>query len=127
MFATEFRTSVRPYTLAFLLLCALNLPVLAQQFTGMVYDEVSGDPLPFVNIHMKGRTQGRFTDDCGKFTMHAESDTATLLFRYLGYAPKETLLKLSDAVTKIGLVPEDVTLDAVAITPEYSYDRRLFK
>lgn len=102
-----------------------NLP--AQKFSGIVYDKSSGAPLSFVNIRVKNVSQGCFSDDLGKFTIKTDADTATLIFRYLGYAQQEVLMHKDQPDLRIDMAPEDLTLEAVSITPEYSYDIRMFK
>lgn len=55
--------------------------------TGQVTAE-SGEPLPGVNVSIKGMSGGTITDSEGKYSIEAEP-TATLIFSFMGYATKE--------------------------------------
>lgn len=58
------------------------------QISGVVADSVSGDPLPGVNVLVKGTTTGVTTDLDGKYTIDAASNS-TLVFSFIGYEQKE--------------------------------------
>jgi TonB-linked SusC/RagA family outer membrane protein len=70
-----------------------NLPATMQQqegfsVSGIVVDQ-SGDPLPGVNIVVKGTTTGTATGIDGDFVIRAPYSKASLVFSYIGYQPKE--------------------------------------
>jgi TonB-linked SusC/RagA family outer membrane protein len=56
--------------------------------TGTVTDEAN-DPLPGVNVTVKGTTIGIVTDIDGKYRIHVPGKDAILLFSYIGYATQE--------------------------------------
>ena len=60
--------------------------VLAQNMaiTGTVTDE-TGDPMPGVNILIKGSLTGNSTDQNGKYLINVTSEQAVLVFSYIGY------------------------------------------
>lgn len=61
--------------------------------TGKVTDPATGDPMIGVNIMVKGTTIGTISDVNGKFALPAAVDpNSTLIFTFIGYAPKEVPL-----------------------------------
>lgn len=56
--------------------------------TGMVTDEL-GEPLPGVNIVVKGTTTGVNSDADGKYSLQVPNRDAVLMFSFIGYIPKE--------------------------------------
>lgn len=101
-------------------LCIL-LPVfsaLAQQVTisGRVVDE-KDTPLSFVNVYIKGTSEGSSTDQQGRFSFHyTEKGTVTLCASMLGYdeflrtAPASQLQDIT-----IKMKPSSVALDNVVV------------
>lgn len=74
--------------LCFALLTLISFNALAQKtVTGKVTDE-SGEPLPGVNVLIKGTTTGAQTDLDGNFRL-AVDDGATLVFSYVGFETQE--------------------------------------
>jgi TonB-linked SusC/RagA family outer membrane protein len=55
---------------------------------GVVTDATSGDPLPGVNIVVKGTTKGTITGPDGSYSIEVEPDQ-TLVFSFVGYEHKE--------------------------------------
>lgn len=77
---------------------------LAQKGTvaGTIMANESGaiQPMPFVNVVIKGTTTGATTDLDGKFNFAAEPGTHTLLVSFVGYEPSErTIAVTADART----------------------------
>jgi TonB-linked SusC/RagA family outer membrane protein len=65
-----------------------SLPEISQQqltVTGLVKDQ-AGEPLPGVNISVKGTTTGVISDFEGKFSINVPNGQAVLVFSYLGFA-----------------------------------------
>ena len=56
--------------------------------TGTVTDE-KGDPLPGVNIVVKGTTTGVVSDAAGRYSITAPDSESVLVFSFLGYATQE--------------------------------------
>jgi len=56
--------------------------------TGTVTDEL-GDPLPGVNVLIKGTTQGTTTNEKGVFSLSVPNSSAVLIISYIGYATSE--------------------------------------
>lgn len=72
------------------------------RITGRVVDISTGEPLPGVNIVVKGTTTGTVTDMEGKYRLDIPAE-ATLVFTYIGYKPEETttgsLIEINAALT----------------------------
>ncbi len=56
---------------------------------GYVYDKVSGEPLPGVNVIVKGTTYGTVTDIDGYYSIKVPSSSDILSFSFIGYANQE--------------------------------------
>ena len=73
---------------------AMNMPevaITAQQgitITGIVTD-TDGEPLPGVNITVKGTTTGIVSDANGNYTLTVTSNEAVLVFSYIGFVRQE--------------------------------------
>jgi len=78
---------------------------------GTVSDELS-EPLPGVNVSIRGTTQGAMTNGNGEFTLTIPSDTCVLVFSYIGYkqqiipiGEREVIsVKMKEATAEIGEV-----------------------
>ena len=71
-----------------LLFLFLSLPAQAQiaSVKGVVTDEVTGDPLPFVSVVVQGATSGTSTDFTGEFQLEGlEAGLVNLSFSSVGY------------------------------------------
>ena len=62
-----------------------------RKITGQVKDAL-GEPIIGANVVVKGTTNGTITDMDGKFSLEVP-DNATLLISYIGYSPKEIVVK----------------------------------
>lgn len=49
----------------------------------------SGNPMPGVNVLVKGTTLGTSTDSNGRYSLNAPAGDATLVFSFIGYATQE--------------------------------------
>jgi len=74
-----------------LLLLLLFLPafVVAQNVTGVVTDEASGQPLPGVNVIVKGTSNGVSTDFDGKFNLSNVANGSVIEFSFIGYKSQD--------------------------------------
>jgi len=68
----------------------MSIYVIAQEssITGLVTDNSTHEPIPGVNIVIKGTTNGCTSDIDGKFSINA-SKYATLVFSFIGYESQE--------------------------------------
>lgn len=80
-----------------------------QVVTGKVTDSETGEPLPGVNVVVKGTTIGTTTDIDGSFSLNVPDFNVTLIFSFVGYAMQEiplagrTNINVNMASEKIGL------------------------
>ena len=84
------------FVISFLML--LPLTMAAQTIKGKVID-TSGEALPFMNVVLKGTTNGTTTDDNGEFSITVKSLPATLVVSSIGYTTKELKVKNTSYVT----------------------------
>ena len=79
-------------------LFALSTSTLAQKGTvaGTITSNEGGSvqPLPFVNVVLKGTTTGATTDLDGKFSFPADPGTHTLQVSFVGYEPAERIVNV---------------------------------
>ncbi|MDP4225990.1 MAG: SusC/RagA family TonB-linked outer membrane protein [Bacteroidota bacterium] len=57
--------------------------------SGIVTDKTTGEPLPGVNIVVKGTTRGAVTDLKGQYSIEVQKSDVSLIFSYLGYLSEE--------------------------------------
>ncbi|MEN8247992.1 MAG: TonB-dependent receptor [Bacteroidota bacterium] len=74
----------------FVVLLPARVPVQdqPQAITGTVSDE-NGNPIPGVNIIIKGTTQGAISDADGNYTIHVDDPDVTLVFSFIGMLTQE--------------------------------------
>lgn len=76
------------------ILLSSSFTMFAQQTVkGAVREKATGEYLPGVSVVVKGTNIGSQTDFDGNFTIEKVKTGDTLVFRYLGYADKEVLIK----------------------------------
>ncbi len=74
-----------------------SVDVLAQHtVSGTVIDASTSEPLPAVNILVKGTTRGTTSDTDGQFELIAESSADTLVFSYVGYQSQEVPIQVGN-------------------------------
>jgi iron complex outermembrane receptor protein len=107
------------------LLLLLPAVVLAQgQITGTVRDSTTTEPLPGVNVFVKGTTIGTATDFSGSYTLVVPSMTDTLVFSYLGYQVVEVAI---DGRSQIDMMLAETVYDVgseLVVTGYGSQERR---
>lgn len=79
---------------------------------GGVTDE-SGEPLPGVNVVVKGTTQGSITDVNGKYQIDADSK-ATLVFSFIGYNSRDEVVGNRKEIN-VKLTPSNLQVDEVVV------------
>jgi Leucine-rich repeat (LRR) protein len=98
-------------------------PILLQ---GIVRSQTDQQPLPGVNVSIKGTTKGTFTDEKGEYKLEIESGV-TVLFSFIGYTSVE--IPITNQTRLDVLLAEDITLlseVAVVSTGYQEIDERLF-
>jgi hypothetical protein len=81
--------------------------------SGMIRDE-NNQPLPGVNIVVKGTTAGTITDYNGNFILDAPVNSQTLVVSYIGYETIE--VPVSSSVVNITMEPSLMAMDELVIT-----------
>lgn len=80
---------------------------------GRVTDAGDGNPIPGVNVVVKGTTNGTITDFDGNYSLKAAA-TDVLVFSYVGYIAQEQTVG-SNTTLNVSLEPSDVGLGEVVV------------
>lgn len=108
------------------LLCLFSLEGQNEiRIKGLVTDSVSGEPLPYVSIIVKGTTTGAATDLDGRFSLTVPSSASGMMLEvsYLGYSTKQVPLKSGQSLS-IQLAPTGIALNEVVVKPGRERYRR---
>ena len=89
--------------------------------SGTVKDE-GGNPMPGVNIIIKGTSSGTATDGDGKYTLSVSAN-GTLIFTFVGYTVKEVPVG-TQTVLDVQMEVDATTLSEIVVTGYSSQDRR---
>ncbi|HOU96856.1 MAG TPA: TonB-dependent receptor [Bacteroidales bacterium] len=84
------------------------------RITGTVTDSETGNPMPGVNIQVKGATIGTITDADGKYSINVTDKNAILVFSFIGYTTKEVPVA-GQTVVDITMSPTLTDLDEVVV------------
>ena len=85
------------------------------QFSGVIRDHDSKNPLPFATINNNSGIQ-TISDLDGKFTLVAATPSLSLVVSYIGYASAEILLENNAKFYTIGLNPQTDELNEVIVS-----------
>lgn len=97
------------------LLLLLPLSVLAQStVSGVVTDKSSGQPLPGVNVIIKGTTKGTTTDFDGKYMLSNVNSGEVIEFSYVGFTTQD-IPYASQKTINVSLEEEAAKLDEVVL------------
>ena len=83
--------------------------------SGTIFDE-QGNPLPGVNVLVKGTTRGTQTDFDGNFSIQASKDE-TLVFSYVGLTSREINLNKNNSLS-ISMAENSSHIDEVVVTAQ---------
>lgn len=90
----------------------------ATKAEGYVLDDVTGQPLPFVNIYFLNTTVGTTSDLNGRYKIKTRKQSDTLVFSMLGYHPTKVFVEKGKKYRLIIRLKEDTQLlDEVVIKP----------
>ncbi len=102
--------------LLFLVVFPLSAYLFSQQtITGKITTPDDPMGIPGVNVFLKGTSTGTVTDLDGNYSIEVPSDTATLVFSFIGYNTEERKVE-SNSVIDILLVPTLESIDEVIVT-----------
>ena len=97
------------------LLLLLPLSVLAQStVSGVVSDKSSGQPLPGVNVIIKGTSKGTTTDFDGKYVLSNVTSGEVIEFSYVGFTTQDVPYA-SQKTINVSLEEETAKLDEVVL------------
>ena len=83
---------------------------------GVVVDEMTSEPIEYVNIYFEGTSIGTVTDSDGYFSLSSESDQKNIVASIVGFDPKTIRIKPGQKQTlTIGLKSQLVNLDEIVI------------
>jgi TonB-linked SusC/RagA family outer membrane protein len=118
-----------------LLFCGLALPAWSltaenpsgadqQQIkvSGTVTDGSTNQPMPGVNVLVKGTSNGAITDASGMYTLLGAERNATIVFTFIGYVDQEVAIA-GKAIVDVVLAAEVTGLDEVVVVG-YSAQKR---
>lgn len=80
---------------------------------GIVTDE-SGNPMPGVNVVIKGTILGTMTDASGNYSIDVGTQAAVLVFSYIGYNDQEITVGNRREIN-VQLTPKDMRLEEVVV------------
>lgn len=96
--------------------------VRAQTVTGHVTSAQDQGPLPGVSVLIKGTTVGTTTDMDGGYKLSVSDPNATLVFSFIGFAPKEIALNGRSAVDV--QLEEDITQLGEVVVTAFGIERQ---
>jgi TonB-linked outer membrane protein, SusC/RagA family len=99
----------------FILCFVINIGVISAQtkVTGVVISSEDGLPVIGASVIVKGSKVGTATDMDGRFTLTVPSGGKLLMISYIGFDPKEVIVKSS---LKVVLLPSSKALEEVVVT-----------
>ncbi|MGV8826916.1 MAG: SusC/RagA family TonB-linked outer membrane protein [Breznakibacter sp.] len=93
----------------------MGISLFAQStITGKVTAKDDGQPLPGVNIVVKGTATGTVTDFDGNYSLQAEA-AAVLVYSFVGYVPQEVAVG-NIKVINVSLASESIGLNEMVVT-----------
>lgn len=119
--------------LAIIVLGLFSDSLSAAKLSGVIRDD-RGEPLPFVNVFIKGTTRGTTANPEGVYSLELEPGAYTVIFKLIGFRQKEEAIRIMDSVNTrdVVLFPEtyllkEVTIRAGAEDPAYAIIRKAQK
>jgi len=98
-----------------LALFLLNIPLWAQiTVTGIASDKDTGEPLPGVNILVKGTLIGSVSNLEGQYSIQVADAQAIIQFSYIGYLTQEVEVG-NQTVIDVALVADNIDLEEVVV------------
>src|SRR5690606_9271695 len=86
-----------------------------QQVSGVVKDYSTDEPLPGVNILIKGTGTGTITDIEGNYKLTIPDNDAVLAFSFIGYETIEIAVS-GQPIMDVCMMPDVMTLDVLVVT-----------
>ena len=87
--------------------------------SGKTTDELTGDPLPFVSVVLKGTTAGTISDATGKYRIETNVKSAEIVFSFIGYETvSKNITPGKVQNVNVSLKLSSINLDEVIVTYE---------
>lgn len=90
--------------------------------SGTVRNE-ENEPLPGVNILVKGTNGGTTSDFNGKYTVQVDNENAVLVFSFIGYETQEVLVGTQTTIN-VSMVPDTKTLQELVVVGYGEVEKR---
>lgn len=90
----------------------LNASAQQRKITGKIIDQSNGDPMPGVNVSIKGKPSNVSTNADGLYTIQVSSDADVLVFSYIGYVRQQITVG-SQANINVRMAEDANTLNEV--------------
>jgi hypothetical protein len=116
-----------------LLCCVLfasTLAATAQQtiLSGKVLDSHTNEPLPYVNVYIKGTNIGAISDTAGFFKLIIPTKSDSVYFSAVGFHTTSMAIKTNSRNTiTVKLEPDNIALKSINVAPDDGPMRALFK
>jgi hypothetical protein len=101
--------------------CLISFSQVSQKtlIKGLVLDELTGDPLPYVSVFLQGTTVGTTTDLSGKFRIETNEQAGTIVFSFIGYQQEyRSLSDDSEQTFIVNLILSPISIDEVVVKPK---------
>ncbi|SHH18021.1 TonB-dependent Receptor Plug Domain [Chryseolinea serpens] len=92
--------------------------------TGTVVDNDTQEPLPGVNVAVKGQTEGDFASSDGKFAVTVSKYPITLVFSFIGFATQEVEVTAAQDLF-ITLMPASTLMNEVVVAASRTKQRKI--
>lgn len=102
------------WALLLMVLTCTGLYAQERKVTGRVVDQQDKQPIPGVNVSIKGKPSNVSTNADGIFTIQVGSDADVLVFSYIGYI-RQTITVGKQATINVSLASDNKDLDEVVV------------
>jgi TonB-linked SusC/RagA family outer membrane protein len=106
---------IKPWSVVLVMLLTSTFSWAQRTITGKVVSNEDQQPLPGVNILIKGTTQGTITDVNGGFSVPVRSDNDVLVFSFVGFITQEVPVDNKTDIT-VTLLADAKQLSEVVVT-----------
>lgn len=121
-------TKITHLSLLSIFIMSLLIPCFSQAQTrqypttvieGFITDSITNEPLPYVNIYLKGSNTGVMSDENGHFEVSTNTNFTSLQISMMGYNTKNIFVnKGKKNVLDIRLTPSETLLEEVIVKPK---------
>lgn len=113
--------SIISYNILYIALSLLTIPCFAQvtKINGTVFDAVTKEPMPFVNISMQYTNTGTVSDFDGHYALETRVKADSLMVSFIGYLPQTIKIK-PNQYQKIDIYLQASELQLSEVVIEYT-------